>query len=418
MTPSPKQEELEVVWPLFASAILMSVTFSLCQTPSTASWMWQVINSVVSGLLAMQWCALIAELEPSEDSAFLRLIIWIGTQLGICGFLYVLAKTRAKLAAPPCEALAWVAATVAGQFCNAALPQEGEGDALLVMAVLLVEQLTFYGLWMMLRTFDMGLKGWNIRGVQLGASGAPATDDPIARWRADCDSISWGAAPFALAGTTMRMLKFYVTHNATIGYSDREAWLGHGSFWGGSAAIFLLAIVIFSNLLSRMVKGHSGLTNIVGSTLLAALPSATAMCWLNFLRSIIYGAFCTHLKMCDTHKKNEVFLSLMVAYASTLLAMLSTMGMALMDGGVEGKELRTILQECQKAVGTQAALAWSVVFNCAANNYALDRVGLGQSYRLALLLTVTIGPLYIYYIRPSHCRAQEAKPAKAASHQD
>jgi len=166
------------------------------------------------------------------------------------------------------------------------------------------------------------------------------------------------------------------------------------------------------------MKHHHGLVNIVGSFFLSALPILAAMCWLNFLRASINGALCSHLEMCDVHG-HPVFLALMVAYASTLVAMLSSIVMPQMQAAVGGSHWKTILQYCQNAVGTQAGLAWYGTFSAAVAGKALEKIGLAGNMRLALILSATIGPLYVYYIRPAKCRAQEAKPANAAhTHQD
>lgn len=404
--------EVAVVWPLFFSAILLSATFALCQTASTAPWMWQVINSVVSGLLAMQWCTMIADYEPPADDAFSRLVVWVVTYLVVCGFLYVLAASGYGKVRGPTLALAWFVSTVAGGFCSAALPEGFDGHPV-ALGLLLVEQLIFYFIWILPRTMEMGIEAWNIRGVRLGVpgcKGAHRPEDPIAMWRADCDSICWGAAPFAFATTSLRLLAAHHTQDPSCSLSDPCSWHGKNTLWLRISGSFLLATLIFARPLSHLRDSH-GVLHIVGSTLLSGLTTAASMSFLNFLRAEISSQLCSRYDMCDlTH---QVFLKLMVAYMSTVIAMLSAMVMPRLEAVLTDKRSLTILQCCQNSVGQQAGLAWYGAFSAAVGSGGLDQLASGTG--LALVLMATIGPLYVYYIGPANDKVQDdAKAAKAA----
>lgn len=409
-------KETAIVWPLFASAILVSMMFALCQTKSTAPWTWQVVHSVVSGLLAMQWVDLFAKyFEPDEDQPFQRLISWLVTYLAVCGFLYMLAASDTKFAAPPRMALAWFVSTVASGFCSALLPDDFVGHGVGV-AVLLAEQIVFYAIWITPRVIEMGVRGLNIHGVQLGVPGtlgSPGTGDPIAQWRADCDAISWGAAPFALAGNGLRILKTAITNEPYCHINDRCSWgsPGGGQFWIRTLGTLLLVTAICVHPLSKMKNG-AGLKNIVGSVLISTLTTSVAMSFLNFLRFSVSSGLCKNWHLCD--EGHDVFLALLVAYVSTVAAMLSAIVMSQLNDVLSTGQWRTILQYCQNSVGTQAGLAWYSVFSAGASSGALDVLNL-QGSNLAVLLTVTIGPLYVYYIHPANNRAQDLATAATAA---
>jgi len=392
--------------------------FSLCQTPSTAPWNWQIVNSVVSGLMAMQWCNIFGELQPEADDAFSRLMMWIGTYLVVCGFLYMIAVSGVEFKAPPREALAWFVATVAGGFCSSVLPDDFIGHPEGVV-VLLAEPLIFYFIWMIPRTMEMGLKAWSIQDVQLGVPGTMGTraaDDKIHSWRADCDSICWGAAPFAMAGNGLRILKTAVTGDPYCHNNDRCSWDENGSFWLGATGSLLLVTIVCAMPLVRM-KDSKGFSNILGSTLLSSLTTSVAMSFLNVLRHEVSKLSCSEFGLCD--KNHDVFLYLMVAYAATLVAMIMSIVMAWTIAALnEESHCLTILQYCQNSVSLQAGLAWYNVFDKGQASGALDVLGL-EGIKLAVLLTVTILPLWCYFIRPANCKVQDcAKAARAAKKQN
>lgn len=370
------------------------------------------------GILAMQWVDIFGQyIEPDDGNPVGRLIAWIVTYLVICGFLYVLAASDTKFTAPPKEALAWFLTTVACGFCASVLPDDVLGHASGV-AILLAEQLVFYAIWLLPRTMEMGIQAWNIKGVRLavpGCTGGARKEDSIAQWRADCDSILWGAASFALAANGLRMLKTAVTREPYCPTNDRCSWdtPAEGTFWLQASVALMLVTAICVRPLVGMKDG-GGLKNIVATLLISALPTTVAMSLLNVLRFQVQDNLCKHLEICDAD--HDVFLYLMVAYASTCVAMVSAVFMSYADEIFTGIHWRTILQYCQGAVGTQAGFAWFSVFSAASTSGALDVLFRdGTEFKLALLLTVTIGPLYVYYIRPENDRVHAAKAAKAHS---
>lgn len=416
--PTHHHKELAIVWPLFFTAIILSMMFALCQTPSTAPWNWQIVNSVVSGLLAMQWCNILSGLQPNEDDAFGRLMFWIGMYLAVAGFLYILAVSGIQFAAPPREALAWFVSTAAGGFCSAVLPDEFIGHSEGV-AILFAEPLIFYFIWMIPRTMEMGLKAWNIQSVQLGVpgtSGRADDDDKIHSWRADCDGICWGAAPFAMAGNGLRILKTCVTGDPYCHNNDRCSWDANGHFWLGATGALLLVTLVCAMPLARM-KDSRGFSNIVGSTVLSSLTTSVAMGVLNTLRHEVSTLLCSQFDLCD--KNHDVFLYLMVAYAATIVAMIMSMVMAFtFEMMHEESHCLIILQYFQNSVSLQAGLAWYSVFDRAQGSGALDVLGV-EGPKLALLLTATILPLYCHFVRPANCKVQDlAKAARAAKKQD
>jgi len=423
-------KELAIVWPLFGSAILLSMMFSLCQTPGTAPYMWQVVNSVMCGILAMQWVDIFGQyIEPDDGNPVGRLIAWIVTYLVVCGFLYMLAASDTKFQAPPADALAWFVATAAGGFCTAVLPDKYAGHGVGV-AILFAEQLAFYAIWLIPRTIEMGVAGWDVSDIRLGVPGMKGLsrqalrsklDGDIAKWRSDCDGITWGAAPFALASNGLRMLKTALSGDKYCAISARCSW---GSEFGGSmwiniaAGLVLVTAISVRPLLS--LKVGTGVKNIVGSVLISALTTSVALSFLNVLRHEVSSKLCTQFGLCDDN--HEVFFALFVAYASTFTAMLSAVVMWKLDEIMEGDGTYSkIFHYIQGAMGSQAGFAWYGVFSAASNTGAMEVVHL-KGVTLAWALTATLLPLYVYFIRPAYLRAQDgaaapkpvaAQPAKA-----
>jgi hypothetical protein len=423
-----------VVWPIYFSAILLACVFALCRTKGTAPWIWSVINSVLVGLLAMNLVNLASTLEPGDASAHYRLYVWIGTYLGVSGFLYVLAmnETHKNLVGASSEALSWVIATTAGAFCNQVFPDEiswvhGVG-------VLLTEQLIFYFIWILPRTIqERSLNAWDIGKHKLGV---PALEgDPVSAWRAECDGILWGAAPFALAGSLCKLITHVVTNNTQCHKDDLCAWDGsldaRISMWTKFTGLLIVITVLCAAPLQRMID-RSGLSNIAGSTMLSGLTTSISMCFLNVLRSLVTYGLCSRLGMCN-HADHPVFGKLLVAYLATMAACGSAMVMATVEEDVTpDSDTHHIMQNMQKSMGLQAGLAWYGVFDAAASTGALavlwggDSGGLvGAKPRLAVILLATIFPLYAYHIRPANKAVQaeaqqvrDDRKARKAAHQD
>lgn len=400
-------KELAVVWPLFFTAILLAIVFALCHTPSTAPWVWSVIHSVVVGLLAMNLVHLTSVFEPADATAHYRLFMWIGTYLGVSGVLYVLAMSGIKV--PAGEALAWVVATVAGAFCGAVFPDEI--DWVHGVGVLLTEQLIFYFIWILPRTLEaMSLEAWNIGTLKLGK---PARENcPASMWRAECDGILWGAAPFALAGSCLKLLTQAVTHLPHCQKDELCAWDGNLEgrigLWIKCTGALVVLTVLCATPLQRMIDS-TGLTNIAGSTLLSGMTTAVSMSFLNVLRSVISFLLCAKLGMCD-NEGHPVFGKLLVAYAATLAACGSAIAMATFEDEVSpGGDAHNIMLKMQGSMGLQAGLAWYGVFDAGSGSGALDMLlggGLIGQTGLAVVLCCTIFPLYAGYVRPANKAAQ------------
>jgi hypothetical protein len=394
-------QELAVVWPLYFSAILLVNVFALCQIPGTAPRVWSVINSVLVGLLAMNLVNLTSLFEPPDATANYKLFVWIGSYLGVSGFLYVLAMSGIHITAWS-EALAWVTATTSGAFCGLVFPDEI--DWVHGVGVLFLEQLLFYGIWLLPRTLEQqSLDAWNIGAYQMGVPVQQGS--PVARWRAECDRILWGASPFALAGSLCKLLTQAVTHDMSCHKDDLCAWDGNLdgriSLWTKFTVALIILTVSCATPLQRMIDS-TGLTNIAGSTMLSGLTTAVSMTFLNVLRGAVTFGLCHHMGMCD-NVTHPVFGKLMVAYLATIAAC----GSAIVTAVMPGNDVMLRMQGC---MGLQAGLAWYGVFDAGASSGALDRLlggGLiATKGGLAVLLLATIFPAYCNFIRPANQLAQ------------
>jgi hypothetical protein len=401
--------ELAVVWPLYFTAILLAIVFALCHTPGTAPWVWSVINSVLVGLLAMNLVNLTSIFEPDGATANYKLFVWIGSYLGVSGILYVLFMSGLN-AAPASESLAWVCATTAGAFCGAVFPDEI--DWVHGVGVLLTEQLIFYFIWIIPRTLEaQSLEAWNIGTHKLGVAARP--DCPVAKWRACCDGILWGASPFALAGSLLKLLTQFVSSDVNCHKDDLCAYDGNEpgriTMWIKFTGLMMVLTVLCATPLQRMIDS-TGLTNIAGSTMLSGLTTSVSMCFLNVLRAVSTFMLCSKFGMCD-NISHPVFGKLMVAYLATLAACGSAIAMAVFEDEVTtGSDAHNIMLKMQGSMGLGAGLAWYGVFDAGANSGALDRLLGGGMVStkggLAVLLLATIFPLYANYVRPANQRAQ------------